>query len=201
MKKDLMKDVRTRHNFIKTSLNGGGIDKVDRYFDLLEGISYVDKYNKIYNKDLKYYNDQMKKMSGGKGFFKTAGKYISTFSKKKKIDPYNLDDVDKTIKTQEKNIQTIREEKGDPTFPLKELEMWKEWREQLRAMSNPKNTRSNMYQMGVHQPTMGHNRVGHRNPDTYRDNFPRYDDTRGSMFRMTNPHGMGVPRGTSGFYQ
>jgi hypothetical protein len=67
MKKDLMDSTKSRHAFIKNSLQNGGFETVDRYFDLLDGISYTNKYNEIYKNDLNFYNTQMKKMYGGAG--------------------------------------------------------------------------------------------------------------------------------------
>jgi septal ring factor EnvC (AmiA/AmiB activator) len=65
MKQDLMDSTKSRHAFIKNSLQNSEFDTVDRYFDLLDGISYADKYNEMYNKDLQFYKKQMNKMYGG----------------------------------------------------------------------------------------------------------------------------------------
>jgi hypothetical protein len=134
--KDLMNSTRTRHGFIKKSLQTGGFEKVDTYFDLLDGISYVDRYNEIYKNDIKFYNTQMKKMYGGeyggnegvgekesKGFFKKMGNTWGTLTGKK-ISPNVAWQRAKTAKKQADNNLTIliKQEKEERDRQIDELE-------------------------------------------------------------------------------
>lgn len=105
-----MDSTKSRHDFIKNSLQNGGFEKVDRYFDLLDGISYANKYNEIYNKDLKFYNTQMKKMYGGAPGVWNRVK--STFTGKTNVQKKEEKEEENIVKRTvgERSLQKINDE-------------------------------------------------------------------------------------------